>query len=32
VVADIIGDLRSQASSGRRIGEAFAESPSIRRK
>jgi drug/metabolite transporter (DMT)-like permease len=31
VVADILGDLRSQASLNRRNDEAFAESPSIRR-
>jgi drug/metabolite transporter (DMT)-like permease len=31
VVADIIGDLRSQASPSRRIDEPFAESPSVRR-
>jgi drug/metabolite transporter (DMT)-like permease len=31
VVADIIGDLRSQASLSRRTDEVFAESPSVRR-
>jgi drug/metabolite transporter (DMT)-like permease len=32
VVADILGDLRSQASLNRRTDEALAESPSIRRR